>query len=216
MKAGMYGAVLVVALVYASISVATQARQSTTQKLDKATVEATIGNWKAKPREVAQKMIAKYGLPDEVAPQRLVWHNNGPWKFTELVNEEIPHNFPMPHHDMLYQSIDYRVDPDHADEVLRYDGSVILERTKGEIAARCDKEEANFLAINLANDVATNKRSVEDARRFYSESVASMMKTGKPNEYMQGFRFQVAGGGQGDPDKPLDPAGTTGQKPPQR
>lgn len=169
-------------------------------------VEQTIAGWKAKPREVAQQMIKKYGAPQEVTANRLIWHNNGPWKFTELVNEEIPHTFPVPHHDMLYQVIDYRVDPADADEVLTYDGSVVLERTKGELAARCDKEEANFLAINLAHEVAEGKRSVADARRFYADSMMQLMKTGKPNEYLQGFRFAVPKGDQGDRDRPFEPA----------
>ena len=151
-------------------------------------------------------MIKKYGAPQEVTANRLIWHNNGPWKFTELVNEEIPHTFPVPHHDMLYQVIDYRVDPADADEVLTYDGSVVLERTKGELAARCDKEEANFLAINLAHEVAEGKRSVADARRFYADSMMQLMKTGKPNEYLQGFRFAVPKGDQGDRDRPFEPA----------
>lgn len=43
--------------------------------------------------------------------------------------------------------------------------------TDGEIAARCDKEEANFLAINLADDVAKGRRTVDDARKFYAESM---------------------------------------------
>jgi hypothetical protein len=157
-------------------------------------------------------MIKKYGQPQEVTSKRLVWHQNGPWRFTELVNEEIPHSFPMPHTDMLYQSIAYRIEPEDADELIQYDGSIILERTKGEIAARCDKEEANFLAINLAHEIATGKRSVDDARRFYAESIQMMMKTGKPNEYLQGFRFTPPTGDQGDRDKPFGPAGTTGEK----
>ena len=41
---------------------------------------------------------------------------------------------------MLYQAISYAIDADKADDLLKYDGSLILERTKGEIAARCDKE----------------------------------------------------------------------------
>jgi hypothetical protein len=109
----------------------------------------------------------------------------------------------MPHTDMLYQAIDYRIDPSKADALLTYDGSVILERTKGEIAARCDKEEPNFLAINLSNDVATGKRSVEDARKFYAETMSAFMKEGKSNDYLTGFRFSVAKGGTGDPDKPF-------------
>jgi hypothetical protein len=173
------------------------------------TAEAAIQSWKPMPKQVAEKLLGKYGRPDEVTSQRLIWHGKGPWKRTELVNEEVPHDFPMPHKDMLKQTIDYRVDPDDGDELLEYDGSVILERTKGEIAARCDKEEANFLAINLANDVATGRRSVDDARRFYAESIMAMMK-GKPNEYVQGFRFALPQGEQGDRDKPFGPVGTTG------
>lgn len=96
--------------------------------------EQVIAAWKATPKEVAQKMLAKYGKPNEVTANRLVWHNNGPWKKTELVNEEIAHDFPVPHKDMLYQSIAYRVDAGKADEILQYDGSVVLERTKGELA----------------------------------------------------------------------------------
>jgi len=171
--------------------------------------ESAIRAWKPMPQQVAQKLIAKYGQPDEIAANRLIWHNKGPWKQTELVNEEVPHDFPMPHKDMLKQTVAYRIDPEHADDLLEYDGSVILERTKGEIAARCDKEEANFLALNLADDIARGKRQVDDARRFYAESIAALMK-GQPNEYVKGLRFRPASGDQGDRDKPFGPVGTTG------
>jgi hypothetical protein len=53
------------------------------------------------------------------------------------------------------------VPPDKFDELAEYDGSVIVERTKGEIAARCDLEGANFLALNLAHEIVTGKRSVD-------------------------------------------------------
>lgn len=170
------------------------------------TAEQVIGSWKPTPQDVAKKMIAKYGQPQEVTANRLIWHNNGPWKYSQLVNEEIAHEFPMPHKDALYQAINYKVAPDKADELLAYDGSIILERTKGEIAARCDKEDANFLAINLADDIANGRRSVEDARKFYAESMMAMMKQNKKNEYLQGFRFRVPTGDQGDRDRPFNPA----------
>ncbi len=167
------------------------------QSSNQATVEQIISGWKSKPQEVARKMIAKYGQPQEATATRLIWHNNGPWKRTELVNEEIPHIFPKPHTDMLYQSINYRVPPDKFDELAAYDGSVIAERTKGEIAARCDMEEANFLALNLANDILTGKKSVAAARKFYAEAMREM----KHPEYKQGFLFQVVRTDQGDPDQ---------------
>jgi hypothetical protein len=203
---------LVAVMTFFGVAVAIGTAQQSPPAGSSPQAEQAIASWKDKPAEVARTMIKKYGQPQEVTSNRLVWHRNGPWKFTELVNEEIPHSFPMPHTDMLYQSIGYRIEPEKADELIQYDGSVILERTKGEIAARCDKEEANFLAINLAHEIATGKRSVDDARRFYAESIQTMMKTGKPNEYLQGFRFTPPTGDQGDRDKPFGAMGTTGKK----
>ena len=172
-------------------------------KPDKATTEQHLKGWKPKPREVAQMMIAKYGQPSEATDQRLIWLNNGPWKFTEVVDEEIPHDFPMPHTDIVFQAIDYRVpNGDNAKALFDYDGSVMIERTKGELAARCDKEEANFLAINLAHDIVSGKRTAADARKFYADTMMGMMK-GKMHPYLQGFQFQVAKGAVGDRDKPF-------------
>jgi hypothetical protein len=76
-----------------------------------------IATWKATPQDVAKKMIAKYGQPQEVTANRLVWHNNGPWKYSELVNEEVAHDFPMPHKDALRQVINYKIAADKADEL---------------------------------------------------------------------------------------------------
>jgi hypothetical protein len=63
--------------------------------------ESVIQGWKPMPRQVAEKLIAKYGQPDEVAAQRLIWQGKGRWKHTELVNEDVPHDFRMPHKDYV-------------------------------------------------------------------------------------------------------------------
>jgi hypothetical protein len=70
----------------------------------------------------------------------------------------------------------------------QYDGSVIAERTKGELSARCDKEEANFLALNLANDIATGKKTVAEARQYYARAVSDLM-AGKKDPYVQKLQF---------------------------
>lgn len=117
-----------------------------------------------------------------------------------MLKEEIEHNFPMPHKDVMEQVIDYKAPPEKFDELARYDGSVIVERTRGELSARCDKEGANFLAINLAHEVVEGKRSVDDARKFYAETMKAAM-AGKTSEYMQGFTFKTPKGGTADPDQ---------------
>jgi hypothetical protein len=110
--------------------------------------------------------------------------------------------------DMLLQSIDYPVPPDKFDELAAYDGSIIAERTRGELAARCDMEKVNFLALKLANDLVTGIRSLAQARQFYAEVVQEK----RPSEYLQEVRFQVPRTAQGDPDRQLmasrwEPAG---------
>ncbi|HSH38363.1 MAG TPA: hypothetical protein VK993_06230 [Chthoniobacterales bacterium] len=42
--------------------------------------------------------------------------------------------------------------PEKVSELAKFDGSVIVERTKGEVIARCDMESANFLAINMMHE----------------------------------------------------------------
>jgi hypothetical protein len=168
-------------------------------------VNQFISKWPEKNREVAETIIAKYGLPHEATPMRLVWWNNGPWKFTMLVNHEIPHHFPMEHPDMLYQAINYNVPVDKYTDLVRYDGSLIIERTRGTLGARCDKEEANFLAINLAHDIVNGRRTVNGARDFYARAVKAMMEDRLNDEqrrYLSGFTFQPPREPKGDPDKP--------------
>jgi hypothetical protein len=167
-------------------------------------VNALIAAWPAKPREVATEMIAKYGRPHEATSTMLVWHGAGGWKHTILSRDEVPHAFPKPHTDLLEQSIDYRVPVDKFDELAAYDGSVIVERTKGEISARCDREEMNFLALNLAHDVVTGRRTVEEARRFYAETAMAFMAGQRP-PYTQRLQFAASAGGTGDRDRPFAP-----------
>jgi len=110
------------------------------------------------------------------------------------------HNFPTPHPDLLEQFINYKVRVEKFDDMAAYDGSDILERRKGEMSARCDLEGANFLAINLANDVATGKRNTEQARAYYTQAMKTFKETGQMDTYMKGFVFSVPSGGTADPD----------------
>jgi hypothetical protein len=175
--------------------------QNNSGKVSSGQVKQIISGWSAKPKEVADAMIKKYGTPNEVTANMLIWYNNGPWKRTILYKEEIPHDFPKPHTDLLQQFIDYKVPVNKFSDLAQYDGSVIVERTKGEISARCDKEEMNFLALNLANDVATGNKTVDEARAYYAKTAMAFMK-GQKDPYTQGLQFTVPHGNTGDPDIP--------------
>lgn len=162
-------------------------------------IEDRIEKWKEQPKKIARQMIGLYGQPDEITDRRLIWHNNGPWKRSVLINEEIPHRFPDPHHDSLLQVIAYRVPPEFASQLLQFDGSVVIERTRGELAARCDSERANYLALNLAHEIIIGKKRVDEARVFYAEAVQKK----RHQEYLEGFLFQLPTSEQADPDEPV-------------
>ena len=164
-----------------------------------------LKGWPMASRMAAKDMMGKYGKPDEMTPTMLVWNYRGPWAKTVVFKKEYPHNFPMPHTDLLQQWVSYKVPTEMLDKLAMYDGSVVVERTTGMISARCDKEGANFLALNLAHDIATGKRSVEEAREMYGKEVIKM-KAGQMTEYTKGLMFS-ANMNAADPDMALDKKG---------
>lgn len=184
--------ILVTTLVIVMISFTACTPSSRLANVTSNEAKGLISAWPAKTQEVANTMMAKYGAPNEITGTMLVWHKNGPWKKTIIHKEPVQHNFPMEHVDLLEQFVDYAVPADKYDELALYDGSVVVARTVGEMSARCDKEEANFLALNLAYDVATGKKTVEDARSYYARSIKEMMQ-GKMDPYLGKLHFGLQG-----------------------
>ena len=133
-------------------------------------IQQIIDKWEDEPREAAKRLIDYYGEPAESCESRLIWHETfDGWKRSILVNQKIPHAFPAQHNDYLEQFIDYRVPVEKFSDLAAFDGSVIVERTKGEISARCGGSSMNFVAINLANDIVTGKKTVQEAREEYAK-----------------------------------------------
>ncbi|HZI02355.1 MAG TPA: hypothetical protein VEX63_14490 [Flavisolibacter sp.] len=155
--------------------------------------------WPMASQMAIKEQTALYGKPDEVTPTMVVWHNKGAWKKTTITNYESQHHFPVMHTDCMEQVIAYRVPPGMGDELAIFDGSVTIDRTQGTIAARCDKEENNMLALNLAHDIIMGKKTVDEARKSYGEMVMQAKAGNKP-DYMKKLMF-TAGMNTEDPDK---------------
>lgn len=170
-------------------------------RVEPAALQELLDSWPDQPQEAARKTIQRYGPPDEATPSRLLWFERGPWKRVVVNRDPIPHRFPKPHNDLLEGWIDYRVPPEQVGVLAAFDGSVRVERTRGELAARCDKEELNYLALNLAHDLVTGQTTVEEARRTYTQTAAGFL-LGKSDPYTEGLQFQVPEGGTADLDDP--------------
>jgi hypothetical protein len=179
-------------------------------RMNVAQMTRMMTGWPAASRDAAMFMTKKYGPPAAMTADMAVWGRTGPWKRTVVYAREYAHEFPMHHTDVMQQWIDYKAPAAMYDELAQYDGSVVLERTAGEMSARCDKEGANFLALNLAHDLVTGKQTVEGARTMYGEQITAM-KAMRPAPYTERLTFGTMSD-TGDPDQPAG-AMTTGARP---
>ena len=149
-----------------------------------------IASWPAEAQKAAKSMIEIHGAPGEVTPTMLVWHDSGPWKHIIASNVVTQHNFPAPHPDTVEQSVSYKVPENKHDEIALFDGSVNIDKTRGEMSARCDAEHHNILSLNLAHDIIIGKRTVKDARAFFTQVVMAEKKENRLHDYMKKLNFK--------------------------
>jgi hypothetical protein len=159
-----------------------------------------IENWPEESREAAKLVIQQYGEPDEMSASQLIWHHPGPWKRIVASKTFYQHDFPAPHIDSVESVIDYHVPVEKFSDLAAFDGSVIVERTAGEVSARCHDEQANFLALNLMHDIVTGAKSVQEARDYYAKEFADYRRK-LPTPYMEGLHFTPDDRSAADPDR---------------
>jgi hypothetical protein len=165
-----------------------------------AEAERIIEAWPGPQQNVARQMLEKYGPPNEATGTKLFWYDNKPWKRTTLTAESTMHNWPTVHSDFLTQTIDYRVPTSMYGLIAEFDGSVIPDRTRGELSARCDSEAANVLGLNMAYEIVTGKRTVEDARKTSAENTVAY-NLGRKAPYAERLLFDIPQGGTEDLDE---------------
>lgn len=172
------------------------------EHVERNTADRYIEDWPDAPKNIAQHMIEKYGPPNEATPTRLFWYRVGPWKRMEISADPVVHNWPAPHEDFFTQVIDYRVPPEMVHLITMFDGSILVDRTRGEVWARCDSEAANVLGLNMVHEIVTGKRTVEEARETSSQHTVAY-NLGRSAPYAERLQFEVPNGGTEDLDKPV-------------
>lgn len=162
-------------------------------------VQKHAASWPEKTRRLMAQLITKYGTPTEATERQISWYGNGPWKKTTLYKEEVPHNFASAHKDVLEQTVGYKVPVDKVTALVQFNGSLVVNRTRGELSSSADSEELNVLALNVADDVIRGERDIEQARTHYAQLVrAKMIK--EPEAELQTLKFKPMADA-GDPDE---------------
>jgi hypothetical protein len=176
------------------------AQQSSTPSTEAlAWVQKHLATWPEKTRQLAAQLVTKYGAPKDVSDQQISWYKNGPWKRSTLYREEVQHNFANPHKDVLEQVVAYKVLADKLAMLAAFNGSVVVNRTRGEMASISDGEDTNFLALNVADDLIKGERDVEQARTYFAQIIrARMIK--EPEGYLQALKFKPSTD-SADPDE---------------
>jgi len=154
------------------------------------TPQNVIQAWPEMPKKVAGVIVEKYGQPNHFNNESLVWYGNGPWKRTVVYRDGWLDQASIRHAEVLQQVITYSVPNDKVKDLSRYDERLVIDGPRQELSFVSDSEKTNFLAINMADEVVSLWKTVEQARAFAAKT-ARLSEAGKKSVYTDGFRFKV-------------------------
>ena len=58
--------------------------------------------------------------------------------------------------------------------VAQLEGSIVIDRTKGEVSVHCDNEGANTLSLNMMHEIVTGKRTPKKQEPLSQRKLLSM------------------------------------------
>lgn len=149
---------------------------------------SAISTWPTTTKKTAQAMIEKYGQPDGVTDRMLVWNDKDPWLKVVVYRDAINQGSFMTHDSFLENTVAYKVPLDKVADLIRFDSALVIDETRGTLASSCDTEGCNYLALNLANDIATGKRDVASAKDFFKNTMTKSL-SGKSSPEMEKLMF---------------------------
>lgn len=214
MKTLKFGAILAVTVALTGCSMTKQggsnqpnnstAQQQQTQQearnkaaFDKAA--SLTSGWPEVSNTAAREMIEKHGDPQEVTSDSLIWRNVAPFKKIVVHKVTYNHRFPLMHQNALEHVVEYKAPANKVAQIWKYNGSIVLDRTKGEMSSFADNEAMNILALNLAHDIMTGKRGTENARMTYGKETINYLngnKTAFTQVLTFGGQYETADAGE--------------------
>ena len=86
--------------------------------------------------------------------------------------------------------------------MAQLEGSIVFDRTKGEVSVHCDNEGTNTLSLNMMHESVTGKRTPKEAREFIAKEIVEYLMN-RPAPYAENFQFELPDGEQWDTDKTI-------------
>lgn len=140
-----------------------------------------ISGWPENPRRLAELMLNRFGPPEKIGWNALMWRDCAPWKRVSVYSKRPAAPLEL--------SVDYLVPPHRLDAVSAFSPDVLADFWHGELTVRGESEELGILALNLADEIAREIRSPEEARDFFKKA-AGLSARGKSSPYMERLLFK--------------------------
>lgn len=151
--------------------------------------ETVVEIWPPAQRAAARALIEKYGRPAQYDSHALAWFNNGIWKRT-IIYRRGQTRGKNRDREFLQQTVGYIVPADKIAALTKFDQRLEVSQTAGEMTFTSDREATNLLALNLADEIVTGKRTVASARAFFLRTTI-LAAAGKSSPYRRDLRFGV-------------------------
>ena len=148
--------------------------------------DAIIAGWRPVAQRAAEWAIEKYGAPDEISEQTLVWNAKGPWKRIAVHCDQASRDLPLDHWNILEETIALTAPKRAADALDALRLGVHIGPQTGELTAISEAEETNFLALNVAAELLRGQRTMQEARDLYYHQI-SLWNAGRSSPYLQGL-----------------------------
>ena len=150
-----------------------------------------VNRWAPPSAAAGRRLMDEYGTPDDVTPNRLTWTNHGSWKRTIVWNRKPIYDSPV---DLavIKQTVDYPLTEEQAGELLAFSDSVEIDLVRGELSNRSNREDINYLTLNLADEIARGQKTVAEAQTAFVQQLR-LAAAGKSTPYMTGLVFPTGG-----------------------
>lgn len=144
-----------------------------------------VGDWPAASASAARRLIGQYGAPDEVHADWLVWNGNRPWART-IVRSSPPFGSGA---GFVEQAVEYPLTMRQAAALKAFDERLVYDRRNRELSSSSEREETNFLRLNLANDIVNGRMTPDQARELFAQ-ILRLEAAGKSSSYLEVLHFQ--------------------------
>lgn len=162
--------------------------------------KSVISSWPELTKAGAEALIAKYGPPDAVSDERLAWSNKDKWTIVAVYRDAVQDDEPPETQRFIVNEVNYIVPENKAAQLIRFDRGLVIDQVRGTLAAQGESEKYNMLVLNLADEIATDRRTLSAAQKFYQKTQRAIA-AGKNFTYLDEIKFTPVTAAGSRPEK---------------